>query len=109
MSQCQDLLKQVRESCRAPRLTQQLAQADQITALNQVDQNLQDIANKLKDFRFQRACDMTSKIKEAVYGILKLGELNNLLYPTLMHTINETTALIEASKLADKTVFSQIS
>ena len=63
----------------------------------------------LRDFKFQRAQDMIINIKDAIYDTIKLGQKNNELIPILLNSVNQTNGLIEAAKLADKSVFSQIS
>lgn len=52
---------------------------------------------------------MISKIKDAIYNTIKLGQNCSSLYPVMTATINQTNTLIEQSKLNDKSVFSQIS
>ena len=52
---------------------------------------------------------MISQIKDCVYEFIKLGQVRHELYAVLMPCINTTNSLIDAAKLSDKSVFSQIS
>ena len=63
----------------------------------------------MKDYKYQRAQDMISQIKDAIYDIITLGQKSHELYPALMTAINQTNTLIDNAKLQDKSVFSQIS
>jgi len=70
---------------------------------------LDQIEIALRDCKFQRAQDMISQMKDAVFETINLGKHSVELYPLLSNVINQTNTLIESYKLADKSVFSQIS
>ena len=109
MKKCTDLLKSVRDVCRHPDLMVAVQQADQLVVFTKSVGTLDLIEANLRDFKYQRAQDMISQIKDAIYDTIKLGQKSTELYPVLMNAINNTNALIENAKLADKSVFSQVS
>jgi len=70
---------------------------------------LDQIEASLRDCKYQRAQDMISHIKEAIYDTMELGQRNMTLYPFLSQVIKDSNILIESYKLVDKSIFSQIS
>lgn len=109
MKKCTDLLKQVKDVCRHPDLMLAVQKADQLLSFNKSIGQLDQIEVNLRDFKYQRVQDMICVIKEAIFDTIKLGQKSNDLYPVLMNAINQTNTLIDSAKLADKSVFSQIS
>ena len=55
MKKCQDLIKQVKDVCRAPDLIQAVTTYDQLSSFNKSLSVLDTIENSLKEFKFQRA------------------------------------------------------
>ena len=69
---------------------------------------LDQIEASLRDYKYQRAQDMISSIKDAIYESISLGQTSPELYPCFTQMIAESNQLIESYKLTDKTVFSSI-
>ena len=73
MKKCLDLLKQIKDVCRHPDLMKQVTEAQQhVSFINSVN-ILDTLDNNLRDFKYQRAQDMISQIKDAIYNTIKLG------------------------------------
>lgn len=88
MKKCLELLKSIKDVCRHPDLMQQITEAQQhVSFINSVN-ILDTVESNLRDFKFQRAQDMISKIKDAIYNTIKLGQNWPALYPVMTQTIN---------------------
>ena len=86
----------------------QVSQADQLVLFNKSVSQIDTIEASLQDYKYKRAQDMISAIKDAIYEIMLLGQNKTELYPALSNVIQQTNKLIDGAKLQDKSVFSQI-
>ena len=73
MKKCIDLLSAVKDVMRHPDLMIAINKADQLATYSKSVNSLNTVELSLKDFKYQRAQDMISKIKDTVYDTMRLG------------------------------------
>ena len=73
MKKCIDLLSAVKDVMRHPDLMIAINKADQLATYSKSVNSLDTVELSLKDFKYQRAQDMISKIKDTVYDTMRLG------------------------------------
>ena len=73
MKKCVDLLGAVKDVMRHPDLMIAINKADQLATYSKSVNSLDTVELSLKDFKYQRAQDMISKIKDTVYDTMRLG------------------------------------
>ena len=73
MKKCVDLLSAVKDVMRHPDLMIAINKADQLATYSKSVNSLDTVELSLKDFKYQRAQDMISKIKDTVYDTMRLG------------------------------------